>query len=85
MAKNEIRLNKNIAGAGRSKRHQNYGALMRKHNRYLKLKRILYILYIIVFIFLFLLLFMLINTQRKKELKSIHAIELNRAGSDGKL
>lgn len=70
MGSNEIRLRRSSAGVGKSKRHQNYNALMRKHNRYLKLRRTLYILYIVVFVFLFILLFMLVRVQKNKEQKS---------------
>jgi hypothetical protein len=77
MERNEIRLRRNLPGAGKSKRHQNYSALMRRHNRYLKLKRILYILYIVVFVFLFILLFLVIRLQNKKEVAVAKQTEKN--------
>ncbi|HEY8936354.1 MAG TPA: hypothetical protein VIM65_14070 [Cyclobacteriaceae bacterium] len=38
---------------------------MRKHGRYLKLKKMLYVLYVAVFVILFGLLFMVIHLQKK--------------------
>jgi len=69
MGRNEIRL-RTTTGSGRSQRHKNYSALMRRHNRYLKLKRIIYVLYLVVFIFLFILLFMVIRMRKTQSTKT---------------
>jgi len=65
MGQNEIRLRRDPISAGKIHRHQNYSALMRKHGRYLKLKKMLYVLYVAVFVILFGLLFMVIHLQKK--------------------
>jgi len=77
MGRNEIRLRRQSISAGRIHRHQNYSALMRKHGRYLKFKRVLYILYVVVFIILFLLLFLVIKINKEHRLKKTKKIEMS--------
>ena len=74
MGQNEIRLRRNPISAGKIHRHQNYSALMRKHGRYLKLKKMLYVLYVVIFVILFGLLFMVIHLQ-KKHGRTLHQTE----------
>jgi hypothetical protein len=69
MSRNEIRLRKNRISAGDIARHRNYGKLMRRHDRYLKMKRSIIALVYFLIITLMILVYMLTKLTKRAEQK----------------
>jgi hypothetical protein len=68
MSRNEIRLRKNRISPGDIARHRNYGKLMRRHDRYLKMKRsIIALVYFLVIILMILMYMLTKRAEQKRE------------------
>lgn len=70
MSSNEIRLRKNRISPEDISRHRNYGKLMSRHTRYLKMKRSIVVLVYFLIIVLMIMLYMLAKKMEPK--KTIH-------------
>lgn len=81
MSRNEIRLRKHRMSPGDIARHRNYGKLMRRHSRYLKMKRSILVLVYFLILVLMILLYMLVrkaesnkhNANKKVAATVVHA------------
>ncbi|MBT1711066.1 hypothetical protein KK062_22680 [Fulvivirgaceae bacterium PWU5] len=67
MSRNEIRIRKNRVSPGDIARHRNYGKLMRRHDRYLKMKRSIIALVYFLIITLMILVYMLTKRAEQKK------------------
>ncbi len=66
MARNEIRLRRNMMSSGRIAQHRNYSELMRQHNREHAMKRVLRVfLYFLIILFLLILLVIVLRWESK--------------------
>lgn len=68
MGRNEIRIRRNVLTSGRIAQHRNYGRVMARHHRHLRIKRIILILiYFMIIVFLLLLFLLVRNTELRKK------------------
>jgi large-conductance mechanosensitive channel len=70
MGKNEIRLRRNRMSAGRIAQHRNYGELMARHERDVKLRRITkVVIYFLIIAFLMILFIIVARWENRKTIK----------------
>ena len=70
MGRNEIRLRRNLMSSGRIARHRNYGELMARHERDLKLKRMAKMfIYFLLIAFLMILFIIVVRWEKREGLK----------------
>lgn len=70
MGKNEIRLRRNRMSAGRIAQHRNYGELMARHGRDVKLRRITrVVIYFLIIAFLMILFIIVARWENRKNMK----------------
>lgn len=67
MGRNEIRLRRQKMSAGRIARHRNYGELMERHERGIKLRRIAVAAIYFLIIISLLILFLIVRWQEQKQ------------------
>jgi hypothetical protein len=67
MGRNEIRLRRQMMSAGRIAQHRNYGELMARHEREVKLKRITKIFVYFLIIAFLLIIFIMVARWEKRE------------------
>lgn len=69
MGRNEIRLRRQMMSAGRIAQHRNYGELMARHEREVKLKRITKIfVYFLIIAFLVIIFIMVARWEKRENL-----------------
>jgi large-conductance mechanosensitive channel len=67
MGRNEIRLRRQMMSSGRIAQHRNYGELMVRHEKELRLKRIIKVfVYFLVIAFIILFFFMVRKFEKKR-------------------
>lgn len=80
MGRNEIRLRRQMMNAGRIARHRNYGELMARHERDLKIRRISKIItYFLIIIFLF-IVFLIVSRWEKKQGRNLNGSKVTSRG-----
>jgi hypothetical protein len=67
MGRNEIRLRRQMMNTGRIAQHRNYGEIMARHERELKLKRISRVVIYFLIIAFFVILFFIITRWEMRE------------------
>lgn len=66
MGRNEIRLRRQMMNAGRIAHHRNYGELMARHEREVKIKRITRVVVYFLIIAFLLILFLIVTRLEKR-------------------
>lgn len=72
MGRNEIRLRRQMMNTGRIARHRNYGELMARHERDLRIKRIARIVISFLLIVFLLIIFAIVVRWEKQEDQKLH-------------
>jgi len=67
MGRNEIRLRRQMMNAGRIAQHRNYGELMARHEREVKVRRIIKVFIYFLIIAFLLILFLIVTHVEKRE------------------
>ncbi|MBS1543246.1 MAG: hypothetical protein JST14_06400 [Bacteroidetes bacterium] len=73
MSKNEIRLRRQRMGSHRTERYRNYGAVLERHEKDMRLKKILrvFVMFLITLIIMVLLIIVIrVENRAKKEAKA---------------
>jgi len=70
MGRNEIRLRRQMMSSGRIAQHRNYGELMARHDREMKIKRITRVMiYFLLIAFLLIIFFIVLRWEKRENLK----------------
>lgn len=70
MGRNEIRLRRQMMSAGRIAQHRNYSELMARHEREVKLKRVMKIfIYFLIIAFLVIIFIMVARWEKRENFK----------------
>jgi hypothetical protein len=78
MGRNEIRLRRQMMSSGRIAQHRNYGELMARHEKELRLKRIIKVfVYFLVVAFVILLFFMVRKFEKKRVIPEKPKVSVN--------
>lgn len=67
MGRNEIRLRRKMMSSGRIARHRNYGELIARHEREVKIKRLTRLMIYFLLIAFFLIVFIIVLRWEKRE------------------
>lgn len=67
MGRNEIRLRRNIMSSGRIAQHRNYGELMARHEKEVRIKRVFRVFMYFLIILFMIILFLIVKQLQQKQ------------------
>jgi len=73
MGRNEIRMRRQMMNAGRIAQHRNYGELMARHERDVKVRRITkVVIYFLIIAFLLIIFLIVTRWEKRENLKEVN-------------